>query len=159
MEFSTQSFSVFLSILWFIVYWILGGVFFATLTILKLGRVRKVRFSCLFTILAAVCGTSASYYGMKLGEESILECAKTASGYTETISAIFGCGFSAILGTFLIGSAVLTFGGLFIMALSKSKSKPWITFSEEEPDTENHKDGVSEKTDINNTDDGASKYF
>jgi hypothetical protein len=159
MEFSTQSFVVFLSILWFIVYWILGGVFFAALTILRLGRVRKVRFSCLFTILAAICGLSASHYGMKLGEGAIVECTKNASGYAETISAIFGCGFSAVFGAFLIGAAVLTFGGLFIMSLSKSKSKPWITFSEEETEEEVGGDGVSEKSDVINTGEGDSKFF
>ena len=55
---------ILLSIFWFLAYWVLGGVFFAVITILRLGKIRMVRFSCLFTILALLLGVSASYFGI-----------------------------------------------------------------------------------------------
>ena len=121
-----------LSILWFLVYWILGGVFFAIITVIRLGRIRKVRFSCLFSILSLFLGVSAAYLGMKYSQGAIQICLIDATTKAETVSAIFGCGFAGIFGTFLLGAFVLTIGGFIIMVLSKSKTKPWIVLESQE---------------------------
>lgn len=132
MDVGLQSFVTFLSILWFFVYWILGGVFFAVMAILRLGRVRKVRFSCLFSILAAVCAVGASYYGVYTAKSAILSCAVNATSNVQKKVAIIGCGFSGIMEAFLLGALVLTLGGFVIMAISRSKAKPWIILDQEE---------------------------
>lgn len=123
---------VILSILWFLIYWILGGVFFAIVTIMRLGRVRKVRFSCLFSLLSLVVGMSAAYFGLRQSEEAVSGCLVQASSKLEMLTAIFGCGFVEIFGMFLFGALLLTLGGFLIMAISKSKAKPWIVFEREE---------------------------
>jgi hypothetical protein len=135
MDFEPNSLTTFLTIFWFIVYWVLGGVFFAVLTILKLGRIKKVRFSCLFTLLAAACGYGAAYYGTRFGNEAIGVCLNEATTKAEVVMSLFGCGFSSVFGAFLVGASVLTLGGMIFMAISKSKSKPWITMEkiEDEP--------------------------
>jgi hypothetical protein len=132
MDVGLQSFVTFLSILWFFIYWVLGGVFFAVMAILRLGRVRKVRFSCLFTILAGASAIGAAYFGVRSAESAIKTCVVEAASKLQTKVAIIGCGFSGIMGVFLIGALVLTVGGFLIMMISKSKAKPWIIFDMEE---------------------------
>jgi hypothetical protein len=132
MDVGLQSFIIFLSILWFFVYWILGGVFFAVMAILRLGRVRKVRFSCLFTILALACAIGAAYFGVKTAEPALRTCVASTTSAIQTKVAFIGCGFNGIMGAFLFGTLVLTFVGFLIMAISKSKAKPWIILDNEE---------------------------
>ncbi len=134
-----QLFTIILGLLWFLVYWILGGVFFALVAILRLGRVRKVRFSCLFSILAFFTGAISAFYGVQFGKDSIRECVVNAKTQAEVITAIFGCGFAGIFGVFLIGAAVLVLGGFLLMAISKSKTKPWIVFDQDEAEVERKK--------------------
>lgn len=132
MDVGLQSMIVFLTILWFFLYWILGGVFFAVMAILRLGRIRKVRFSCLFTILAAFCAYGASYAGVSTAKSAILSCVVDATSTMQKKVAIIGCGFSGIMSMFLFGALVLTLLGFLIMAISKSKAKPWIILDQEE---------------------------
>jgi len=137
MDFEPNSLTSFLAIIWFFVYWVLGGVFFAVLTILKLGRIKKVRFSCMFTLLAGFCGYASAYYGTRFGDESIQVCLQEATTKAEVVTSLFGCGFSAVFGAFLGGAAILTFSGLIFMSLSKSKSKPWIVMQQPTEEEEN----------------------
>lgn len=124
------SFFIVLAILWFLLYWILGGVLFAAVAIMRLGRIRTVRFSCLFTLLALVVGVGASYLGLSRAQGVVSACLSQATSKAETVAAIFGCGFANIVSWFLLGACVLTIGGFIIMAVSKSKSKPWIVLEE-----------------------------
>src|SRR3990167_9163867 len=109
-----------LATFWFLVYWVLGGVFFALVTLWRLGRVRKVRFSCLFSLWALACGIGASWYGVRYSERAITECLALAANKAESITAIFGCGFVGIFGAFVLGLAALVLGGLFLIAISTS---------------------------------------
>jgi hypothetical protein len=140
MDSELTSLVILLSIFWFLIYWVLGGVFFAVIAVLRLGRIRMVRFSCLFTLLALLLGVGAAYGGIRQSREAVLVCLKDATTNAETVMAVFGCGFASIFGVFLMGAALLTIGGFLIMAISKSKTKPWIILDEpeeEKPPQEN----------------------
>ena len=132
MDAELTSFLIILSILWFVVYWVLGGVFFAIVTMMRLGRLRKVRFSCLFTILSFFVGVGVAYSGMKGSQEAVKNCLGQALTNAEKMVAVLGCGATSIFGMFLLGALVLTVGGFLIMAISKSKSQPWIVLDHEE---------------------------
>ena len=127
-----SSFAIFLSILWFLVYWILGGVFFAAIAILRLGRVRKVRFSCLFTLWVLIVGVGAAFKGLEFSQESISICLKGSATQAELVTAVFGCGFAGVFGVFLLGALAVTIGGFLIFSISRTKTKPWITLQPEE---------------------------
>lgn len=126
MDAELTSFLIVLSILWFFVYWILGGVFFAVVTVMRLGRLRKVRFSCLFSLLALALGVGAAYLGVRGSQQAVDGCLASAATSAEKVTAVFGCGAASIFGTFLLGALALTVGGFLIMSVSKSKSPPWI---------------------------------
>lgn len=136
------SFASFLGFLWFLVYWILGGVFFALVAILRLGRVRKVRFSCLFSLWTLVVGYIAAFAGIWIGRSSIESCYALAQNRGEVITAFFGCGFAGVLGMFIMGAALIVLGGFAIMSLSKNKTKPWFNLdvTEEEEEEVREKD-------------------
>ena len=136
MDASLIAFALFLGLLWFLVYWILGGVFFALVAIMRLGRVRKVRFSCLFSVWSAACAFGSAWLGIFLVDEVIAECVANSDTSTEMVSAVFGCGFVSVFGFFLLGAALLVLGGFVIMALSKSKTKPWFDLEFEIDDEE-----------------------
>jgi len=136
MDSGLSSFALFLSVFWFVVYWILGGVFFAVIAIIRLGRVRKVRFSCLFTLLALVCGIGAAQFGVKYAKDAIAACTLQATDKVQQTVGLFGCGFSGIMSSFLVGACVLLLAGFLFMELSKTKTKPWIQLDQEQEDEE-----------------------
>ena len=136
-------FTAVLGFLWFLVYWILGGVLFSLVALLRLGRIRKVRFSCLFTIVSFIAGVATAFLGVRYGNESINTCLVKAASQAEAITAIFGCGFVGIFGAFLLGAAAVVVGGFLIMEISKSKNKPWINLDMDQVEEEKQ-EGSSE---------------
>jgi hypothetical protein len=126
---------ILLALIFSLVYWIAGGVFFALMALLRLGRVRKVRFSCLFSLLAFACGIGAAVEGVKYSRTSLDACLVSATTKAQTLVALFGCGLAGILGTFLLGAGVLVLGGFLIMAVSKTSTKRWVNLNDdgEEP--------------------------
>jgi hypothetical protein len=146
MDSQLLSFYIVLGAVWFLLYWVLGGVFFAVIAIMRLGRIRTVRFSCLFSFLSLVAGVGASYMGLSKSQGAIESCVASATKKAEIIVGIFGCGLANILTWFLLGASVLVLGGFAIMAISKSKSKPWIVLDEQEEELpENTQDVISEE--------------
>ncbi|OHB20621.1 MAG: hypothetical protein A3J67_02840 [Parcubacteria group bacterium RIFCSPHIGHO2_02_FULL_48_10b] len=129
-----------ISVVWFLIYWIFGGVFFALLAILRFGNVRKLRFSCLFSLLAAGVGIASAWYGIRYSEQTITECLASAENRAQVITAIFGCGFVGVVGAFIIGILVIVLGGLIIMFISKTNSKPWISMDGEEEEEMKNRD-------------------
>ncbi len=129
---------IILSIISFFAYWVLGGVFFSLVALLRLGRVRKVRFSCLFSLLALASGIGSSLIGVRYAQGSLTACLLDSTNDAEQIVALVGCGSVAILGTLLIGAAVVVLGGFLIMYLSRTDSEPWIRLDEPTDDEHTH---------------------
>jgi hypothetical protein len=117
-----------ISFIWFMVYWILGGVFFSIMAVLRLGGVRKVRFSCLFT----VCAAGAGWGGMRLASDAVEDCLVSSESQAEAVTAVFGCGFVGIFSAFLLGLIVLIGLGSLLLKISTVKTKPWIVLEEKE---------------------------
>jgi len=121
-----QIFTWFLTILWFLFYWVFGGVFFTVIAVIRLGRIKKARFSCLYTILSAFGGYAAALLGVYWAEDSINRCLAQATDMTEQFAAVFACGIVGILSAMLIVAAFLVFGGFIMMRLSRSKEPRWF---------------------------------
>lgn len=119
-----------LALIWFLAYWILGGVFFSLVSLAWLGAVHKVRFSCLFTLLSAVAAWTAARGGMSFARDAVTACLRATDTKAEGISAILGCGFGGIFGSFFLGAVAVAAIGLLLMRLSVAKSKPWIVLEQ-----------------------------
>ncbi len=108
-----------LAFFWFLLYWILGGVAFALLLLLRLSRIRKVRFGCLFTLYALAVAVTAAYGGVRYSHEAIGQCLAEADNRAQVVTAIFGCGGIGIIGAFVLGASAILFGGLFLLLISR----------------------------------------
>ncbi len=156
MDAQITSFFIILSILWFLAYWIFGGVLFAVITILRLGRVRKLRFSCLFSFLSLVCGVGAAYVGVGYSKEAVSDCLVEATSNAERVVAVFGCGFASILGAFLFGAVIVVLGGFIFLILSKAKTRPWIVL---EPEMVERTQDAEDQDRMKEDSDDQSKFF
>lgn len=126
MEPELNALTILLGLIWSLMYWIAGGVMFALISLLRLGRVRKVRFSCLFTLLAFACGSAAAYLAVSRSQGALNACLVESKTQAETLVALFGCGFGQFFLAFLLGAAALVSGGFLAFALSSTKTKPWV---------------------------------
>ena len=132
MESELGLFAWLIALIWFLVYWVLGGVFFPVMALLRLVTIRKVRFSCLFTILALGCASGAAWGGIRLADEAVSHCLVDSETKAEAITAIFGCGFVGIFSAFLLGLIVLVSIGSILLRISTTETRPWINLDEAE---------------------------
>lgn len=117
-----------LAVCWFLVYWIIGGVFFACVALLKLKKIHKVRFSCFFSLSSALCAAGAVWLGFRLaGEGARVRLSGETSIIKEVPGTIFSCGFLHFLISMLIGLVVLVILGFGILKLSARKDRGWLT--------------------------------
>jgi len=125
-------FTWFLAIVWFIFYWVFGGVFFVVMAMLRLGRIKKMRFSCLYTILSAIVGYAAAWTGVYWSSDAINTCLAEANGMSEQFAAVFACGIVGIFSAMLVWAAVLMLGGFVLMTITKTNEKAWFEKTDEE---------------------------
>lgn len=107
--------------LWFLFYWIFGGAFFALISVFRLGRLKKLRFSCLFSLFSLAAAFGGAWAGMRLAQSSATECLALAQTNVEGFVGFFGCSLVALTVSFLGGAAAVILLGLFSLRLSSSK--------------------------------------
>jgi len=127
--------TVILTILWFIVYWIFGGVLFSLISFLKPGKLKRARFSCLYTLVSAVSGYLAASIGINLAQKATGEVPQ-ATSFAEAIMVVGGLGFVGILLGLIAGFMITFTGGYIAMAISRSKEKSWYDRAEQETENE-----------------------
>lgn len=94
---------------WFIIYWILGGVFFALVAATRFMHTRKAMFSCLFTIGSLGAAYGASITGIILASHDVAHrCTATKAA---TALSAFGDLITCNPG------AVFVAGGMFFALL------------------------------------------
>ncbi|RMD52044.1 hypothetical protein D6827_00830 [Candidatus Parcubacteria bacterium] len=113
-------------IFWFFIFWILGGIVFAVISILHGSRLKKVRFSCLFTLISAAYAYGAVYTGLTLGEENINSCLQKANGWLQSFSSIIACGAVSMVLSAIAWFLLLIVSGLVLMWFSQTRTKKWI---------------------------------
>ena len=96
------------------------------ITLLRFGRIHKVRFSCLFTLSAIGCGIGAAKTGMVWASEAIISCRQELVEEVDHFAQIFACGFVGILGAMLAWAAVVVILGFVLMSISKMNDAPWF---------------------------------
>lgn len=113
-----------LSLVWFIVYWIFGGVIFSIISLVRPGKMKRVRFSCLYTILSALVAYGAAWLGLYWAAAATGTVPEVSS-LSEVIVVIGGLGFVGILLGLMVGLVVQFIGGWVIMAISRSREQTW----------------------------------
>ena len=119
-----------LSISWFIIYWILGGVVFSLIAAARAMHMKKARFSCLFTLGAAATAFGAAYAGVILSRPHGLRCPDelvtrgTLQGAENfNIQSILVCDFRAVVIAGSMFFALLLAAGMVAMLLSRTEKQ------------------------------------
>jgi hypothetical protein len=122
-----MAYTLIISVLWFVIFWILGGVFFAVVSLARTVKLRKARFSCLFTILSGVAAYGAAQTGMRLGAKRIRFCLGEADGsIVDVLSAIFGCGILEMLAAGAAWFFGLVILGFVVLYICRAQNDSWV---------------------------------
>ena len=113
-----------LTLLWFLVYWIFGGVIFSIISLLRPGKMKRVRFSCMYSLLSLLAGYVAARLGTFWATQAT-GAAPTAETVGEAVVVIGGLGFVGILLGLMSGFVISFIGGWIIMAISRSQEASW----------------------------------
>lgn len=114
-----------LTIFWFILFWLVGGVFFAIVALLRIIKLRKTRFSCLFTLACGGAAYGAAWSGLTLGEGSIAECLQNSDSFFDQLAAVYGCGVLEISFSALLWFVGLIIAGFLLLLISRGANKSW----------------------------------
>lgn len=123
-----------LSIILFLFYWLVGGVLFAIVGLLRPIKIRKAQFSCLFTLSSLLVAIGAAFSGTAIAGRPIARCLERADGYFDSLAAVISCGVLPLSLATFVGFILLILLGSLLMLLSLSKNQSWIDErSPEEP--------------------------
>ncbi len=116
-----------LALLWFVVFWILGGVIFAVIGLVRFLRLNKNRFSCLFTFLSAGTALGASWMGLLAAQtdapRACLEKAET-SGLAQFMPSLFTCASEQVLSAAALWFLFLMGAGIILLFISRAPERP-----------------------------------
>lgn len=126
---------IILTLLWFLVYWIFGGIVFMIISLVRPGRMKRVRFSCLYTLVAALTGYGAAWLGMYWATQAGGSLPEATS--VEDVAFLLGSlEFIGILLGLAVGFAVTFLAGWIIMLLSRSHEPSWYERGQKPVDDE-----------------------
>ena len=87
MEISIAALTMLLTIVWFVVFWLVAGVMFAVIALIRFVKLNKARFSCLFTILSFVTAYGAAWMGVMAAVKGSSRCLARIDALYEAIPA------------------------------------------------------------------------
>lgn len=113
-----------LALVWFILFWVIGGVLFAVVALTRFLRIKKAQFSCLFTLASGAAAYGAATTGLIMSEGKAVLCLGSAAGPINVAKAIFGCSARDIFLSAGIWFALLIMLSILFMLLSQREGKP-----------------------------------
>ncbi len=105
-----------ITLFWFVLYWIVGGVIFSIISVTRFLHVHKVRFSCLFTLLSA----GAAYGAAWMGAHVLLRdaaCIEKTHGVLDVFPLIFTCSTKQVFSSGLLWFLLLMAIGIGMMLI------------------------------------------
>lgn len=121
------AFLLVLALLWFVVFWIVGGVIFAVIGLVRFLRLNKNRFSCLFTILSAATALGAAWMGLLAAHtntpSACLAGARTTF-ITDFIPSLFTCASQEVLSAAALWFLFLLGAGIILLFISRAPERP-----------------------------------
>lgn len=125
---------------WFLLYWILGGVVFSILAIIRVDRIRRARFGCLFSFATLGISLISAWSGILISSQHLIGCEiQTTTSLNllrevETWLQKFSCAIVPLSLTFIGGFFLLFLVGAFFLILSRHQELTWIEPSSEDQD-------------------------
>ncbi|PJA46788.1 hypothetical protein CO172_03560 [Candidatus Uhrbacteria bacterium CG_4_9_14_3_um_filter_36_7] len=126
MNIDQDIFFPFFALIIFLFYWIFGGVFFAILALLRLRRIYKVRFSCLFTFTSIGCALAATWTGKYWIQNPESVCVQRAVSLINPFVSFFTCSFFTFIVAVLVWAIVLVVIGSLFLLVSRTDEETWL---------------------------------
>lgn len=115
-----------LALTWFVIFWLVGGVFFAIISVMRTAKLRKAHFSCLFTLSTLLAACGAAYGGLYLGQGQIETCMVEAQDYFDALAAVYGCGVLELFAAAGLAFLALVFVGFILLFICRPKNDSWV---------------------------------
>jgi len=131
----------FLTFVWFLAYWIFGSAFFVVIRIFGSRKIRRIQFSCTYSLLCLLTAYGASRTGLVLSGEGVEEAFQSLKLLSGATVDFFTAGFAGITLAGIIWFIITILIGFILLALARSKEKVW--WSEEESQNNNSQEGIT----------------
>ena len=120
---------ILLTLFWFVIFWIVGGVIFATIGLVRFLRVNKNRFSCLFTFFSLAAAFGAAWTGIAAARMPGPRMCMVKSGvesapFTEMLPKLFNCSYDELLSAAGLWFLFLLALGIILLLISRTPEKP-----------------------------------
>lgn len=112
--------TVILALLWFVIYWLLGGVIFAVVALSRLIHLKKAQFSCIFVILSGLAAYGAAWMSVMSATRNSRACFTKIDAVYDAIPAMFGCATQETIFSGLLWFIILMTLGIGLMFVSQS---------------------------------------
>ncbi len=113
-------------VVWFILYWIIGGIIFSIAALFRVAKLRKAQFSCLFTFASIGCAYGATYTGQLFGQNQIAVCLSEARDVFEQLASVVACGMFSVVSMGAIWFIGLLIISSILLYLSRAKNQSWV---------------------------------
>lgn len=115
-----------ISLFWFVLYWVIGGVLFGAIAIIHVIKLRRARFSCLFTMTSALCAFAAAYTGTFYAQDAVYTCLEESEDFFGDLASVIACGVLQQMAAGIIWFLILFGIGLLLFILSRAHNQSWI---------------------------------
>ncbi|MFZ2681609.1 MAG: hypothetical protein WAZ14_00720 [Patescibacteria group bacterium] len=119
MEVSPVIIVVALTLMWFVVYWLIAGVLFAIIGLVKFVRINTAKFSCVFTFLSLATAYAAAWTGYVAASRLDGKCLSKISAPYEAIPGAFRCATTIMISNGALWFIVLVAAGIALMFVSR----------------------------------------
>ena len=120
MGFNLAIVTVVLAMLWFVVYWLIGGVIFAVIALSRLIHLKKAQFSCIFVVLAGLAAYGASWMAVVSATGHHHACFSKIVAVYDAIPAMFACATRETVFSGLLWFIFLMTLGIGLMFISRA---------------------------------------
>jgi hypothetical protein len=112
------------TLLWFVIYWLLAGVLFAIIGLVRFMRINTARFSCLFTLLSFATAYAAAWTGYVATARTNARCLAEIDATYEAIPGLFRCATTIMISNGILWFIVLLAAGIGLMFVSRIPDRP-----------------------------------
>ncbi len=111
--------TIILALLWFVVYWVVGGSIFAVVALGRLIHLKKAQFSCFFAILAGLTAYGAAWMAVTSAARSSRVCFAKIDAIYDALPAMFTCATRETVFSGLLWFVFLMTIGIGLMFISR----------------------------------------
>ncbi len=120
MGFNLLLVTVILAMLWFVIYWLVGGVIFAVVAFSRLIHLKKAQFSCIFVVLSGLAAYGAAWMAVVSATGNHRACFAKIVGIYDALPAMFACATRETVFSGLLWFVFLMTLGIGLMFISQS---------------------------------------